>query len=88
MKFFLSKVYNTLVCISSCSQLRDWNEELQSARELPKETMQQRLLRDRAIFKVTGRLLAMLKMQCSTKETTKNRRGELGHCLELTVLFP
>ena len=33
-------------------QLRDWNEELQSARELPKETMQQRLLRDRAIFKV------------------------------------
>lgn len=34
------------------SQLRDWNEELQSARELPRETMQQRLLRDRAIFKV------------------------------------
>ena len=33
-------------------QLRDWNEELLSARELPKETMQQRLLRDRAIFKV------------------------------------
>ncbi|XP_020613853.1 clustered mitochondria protein homolog [Orbicella faveolata] len=52
--FFLSKVYNTLVCISSCSQLRDWNEELQSARELPKETMQQRLLRDRAIFKITS----------------------------------
>lgn len=35
-------------------QLRDWNEELQSARELPKETMQQRLLRDRAIFKITS----------------------------------
>ncbi|CAH3111333.1 unnamed protein product [Pocillopora meandrina] len=35
-------------------QLRDWNEELQSARELPKETIQQRLLRDRAIFKITS----------------------------------
>jgi len=33
-------------------QLRDWNEELQSARELPRDTLQQRLLRDRAIFKV------------------------------------
>ncbi|XP_028396427.1 clustered mitochondria protein homolog [Dendronephthya gigantea] len=35
-------------------QLRDWNEELQSARELPRETLQQRLLRDRAIFKITS----------------------------------
>ncbi|EDO49938.1 predicted protein, partial [Nematostella vectensis] len=35
-------------------QLRDWNEELQSARELPRDNIQQRLLRDRAIFKITS----------------------------------
>ncbi|KAK3743452.1 hypothetical protein QZH41_019537, partial [Actinostola sp. cb2023] len=35
-------------------QLRDWNEELQSARELPHDTMQQRLLRERALFKITS----------------------------------
>ena len=33
-------------------QLRDWNEELQSAKELPKKTQHQRILRDRALFKV------------------------------------
>ena len=48
---------NLLICF--WAQLRDWNEELQSARELPKDTMQQRLLRDRAIFKV-----------CSVNEST------------------
>ncbi|XP_046840986.1 clustered mitochondria protein homolog [Xenia sp. Carnegie-2017] len=35
-------------------QLRDWNEELQSARELPRGNLQQRLLRDRAMFKITS----------------------------------
>lgn len=35
-------------------QLRDWNEELQSAKELPRESLQQRLLRDRAMFKITS----------------------------------
>lgn len=39
-------------------QLRDWNEELQSARELPQDTLQQRLLRDRAIFKITSDFVA------------------------------
>ncbi|XP_031550707.1 clustered mitochondria protein homolog [Actinia tenebrosa] len=39
-------------------QLRDWNEELQSARELPHDTMQQRLLRERAIFKITSDFVA------------------------------
>lgn len=39
-------------------QLRDWNEELQSARELPRDTLQQRLLRDRAIFKITSDFVA------------------------------
>jgi len=34
-------------------QLRDWNEELQSAKELPKKTQHQRILRDRALFKIT-----------------------------------
>eukprot|EP00027_Filamoeba_sp_ATCC50430_P001401 CAMPEP_0168547004 /NCGR_PEP_ID=MMETSP0413-20121227/3799_1 /TAXON_ID=136452 /ORGANISM="Filamoeba nolandi, Strain NC-AS-23-1" /LENGTH=1303 /DNA_ID=CAMNT_0008577217 /DNA_START=67 /DNA_END=3978 /DNA_ORIENTATION=+ len=33
-------------------QLRDWNEEYQSCKELPKETIQERIIRDRAIVKV------------------------------------
>jgi protein TIF31 len=33
-------------------QLRDWNEELQTCRELPKSTIQERITRDRAIFRV------------------------------------
>lgn len=33
-------------------QTRDWNEELQTTRELPRSTLPERLLRERAIFKV------------------------------------
>ena len=33
-------------------QLRDWNEELQLARELPSDTDQQKAFRDRTLFKV------------------------------------
>uniref|UniRef100_A0A1D1Z9L5 Clustered mitochondria protein homolog n=1 Tax=Anthurium amnicola TaxID=1678845 RepID=A0A1D1Z9L5_9ARAE len=33
--------------------LRDWNEELQSCREFPHKTSQERMLRDRALYKVT-----------------------------------
>eukprot|EP00271_Cylindrocystis_brebissonii_P000725 TRINITY_DN10955_c0_g1_i1.p1 TRINITY_DN10955_c0_g1~~TRINITY_DN10955_c0_g1_i1.p1 ORF type:complete len:1987 (+),score=538.25 TRINITY_DN10955_c0_g1_i1:283-6243(+) len=33
---------------------RDWNEELQSCRELPKTTAQDRLLRDRALYRITS----------------------------------
>nr|XP_029116585.1 clustered mitochondria protein isoform X2 [Elaeis guineensis] len=32
---------------------RDWNEELQSCREFPHNTPQERILRDRALYKVT-----------------------------------
>lgn len=39
-----SDVLDTLAC-------RDWNEDLQSARELPKETVQECVLRDQAISK-------------------------------------
>lgn len=34
-------------------QTRDWNEELQTTRELPRKNLPDRLLRERAIFKVT-----------------------------------
>ncbi|CAH2096175.1 unnamed protein product [Euphydryas editha] len=37
-------------------QTRDWNEELQTTRELPRATLPERLLRERAIFKVTAAL--------------------------------
>lgn len=33
---------------------RDWNEELQTTRELPRSTLQERLMRERAVFKVHG----------------------------------
>ncbi|GAB2260888.1 hypothetical protein Droror1_Dr00011743 [Drosera rotundifolia] len=33
---------------------RDWNEELQSCREFPQTTPQERILRDRALYKVTS----------------------------------
>ena len=33
-------------------QLRDWNEEFQSTRDLPVDTIQQRMYRDRGLFKV------------------------------------
>eukprot|EP00111_Clytia_hemisphaerica_P006162 TCONS_00017832-protein len=39
-------------------QLRDWNEELQSAKELPKKTRHQRTLRDRALYKITCDFIA------------------------------
>jgi len=35
-------------------QLRDWNAEFQSCKELPKETLQERIFRDRAIIKITN----------------------------------
>ncbi|XP_076130997.1 clustered mitochondria protein homolog [Alosa pseudoharengus] len=35
-------------------QTRDWNEELQSTRELPRKNLAERLLRERAIFKTNS----------------------------------
>lgn len=34
------------------SMLRDWNDELQTARGMPRESNPERVARDRAIFKV------------------------------------
>lgn len=39
-------------------QTRDWNEELQTTRELPKKSLPERLLRERAIFKVHSDFVA------------------------------
>ncbi|KAJ2949005.1 hypothetical protein O0L34_g5945 [Tuta absoluta] len=39
-------------------QTRDWNEELQTTRELPRGTLPERLLRERAIFKVHSDFVA------------------------------
>lgn len=39
-------------------QTRDWNEELQTTRELPRVTLPERLLRERAIFKVHSDFVA------------------------------
>lgn len=37
----------------SIGMQRDWNEELQSCREFPRKSLQDRILRDRALFKVS-----------------------------------
>jgi protein TIF31 len=37
-------------------QVRDWNEELQITKELSKKTLPERLIRERAMFKVTHRI--------------------------------
>uniref|UniRef100_T1ITX2 Clustered mitochondria protein homolog n=1 Tax=Strigamia maritima TaxID=126957 RepID=T1ITX2_STRMM len=39
-------------------QTRDWNEELQTTRELPRKSLPDRLLRERAIFKVHSDFVA------------------------------
>ena len=41
-------------------QLRDWNEELQSSRELPTDTTAHKLFRDRSLFKVILKLVTWL----------------------------
>jgi protein TIF31 len=39
-------------------QTRDWNEELQTTRELPRTSLQERLTRERAIFKIHSDFVA------------------------------
>ena len=41
---------------------RDWNEELQTTRELPRKNLPERLLRERAIFKVRIMMIMMTMM--------------------------
>lgn len=57
------------------SQVRDWNEELQGCRELARNTIQERLHRNRSIFKVREPTV-LLRPVCSivvliTKGETK-----------------
>lgn len=47
-----SLISSSDVDLRAPGQLRDWNEEYQSCKELPKETVQERIIRDRAIVKV------------------------------------
>lgn len=63
---FLDNIYCVCVVLVLCKafssrlgyeehipgQTRDWNEELQTTKELPRKTLPERLLRERAIFKV------------------------------------
>ena len=46
-------------------QTRDWNEELQTTRELPRNSLPERLIRERAIFKVTSLFLLPLLLLLS-----------------------
>lgn len=54
-KFDLNRAEDALLFTSETDmrgQLRDWNEEYQSCKELPNETIQDRIIRDRAIVKI------------------------------------
>lgn len=42
------------------TKARDWNEELQATRELPRKNVTDRLMRDRAVFKVSLPLIICL----------------------------
>ncbi|CAK9277916.1 unnamed protein product [Sphagnum jensenii] len=51
---------------------RDWNEELQSCREFSRESLQDRIMRDRALYKVN----------CDFVEAaTKGARAVIGRCI-------
>ncbi|KAF9675620.1 hypothetical protein SADUNF_Sadunf09G0051100 [Salix dunnii] len=51
---------------------RDWNEELQSCREFPHSTPQERILRDRALYKVTSDFV---------DAATKGAIGVISRCI-------
>ncbi|KAJ7545279.1 hypothetical protein O6H91_09G113600 [Diphasiastrum complanatum] len=51
---------------------RDWNEELQSCREFPRGTLQDRIMRDRALYKVN----------CDFVDAaTKGAKAVIGRCI-------
>lgn len=51
---------------------RDWNEELQSCREFPRKTLQDRIMRDRALYKVN----------CDFADAAmKGAKGVIGRCI-------
>lgn len=63
--FLLSGVENT-------ETLRDWNEEIQSTRELPRETVQDRVFRERLISKVFAEF-----SEAAVRGAMKVARGEV-----------
>ena len=69
IKFVVYTKVNCCVCVSVClvglglravpdevvlGQMRDWNEELQTARELPTDSPAAKVFRDRTLFKVAS----------------------------------
>ncbi|PRP89245.1 hypothetical protein PROFUN_02119 [Planoprotostelium fungivorum] len=47
--------------VRATGQLRDWNEEYQTCREMPRNSMNEKILRDRAIFRVNVDFVAAAK---------------------------
>lgn len=47
-------------------QTRDWNEELQTTRELSRKNLPERLMRERAIFKVELKYSAINRLNIQT----------------------
>ncbi|KAL0397533.1 UNVERIFIED_CONTAM: Clustered mitochondria protein [Sesamum calycinum] len=57
---------------------RDWNEELQSCREFPHTTPQERILRDRALYKVTSDFV---------DAATSGAIGVISRCMSNNIFF-
>jgi len=56
-----------LMCCVLSSQSRDWNEELQRCRELPRNSLQERLQRERSLFKVTPQIILIKLLLLKSK---------------------
>lgn len=66
-------------------QLRDWNEELQSAKELPKKTQHQRVLRDRALYKVS--CIFQVDLRMDNDKFKARKKYSLPKLLSMFLIF-
>lgn len=68
-------------------QTRDWNEELQTTRELPRKNLPERLLRERAIFKVKKKKTSKQnKLRLSS--SSDNCTSRIVRFIQILLLLP
>lgn len=68
-------------------EIRDLNEELQTNRELPKETIAERLACDRAIFKIYGDFVSTAVEVCFFKQKQICSLNLIALCLHIIIFF-
>lgn len=62
-------------------QTRDWNEEIQTTRELPRKHLPERLIRERTIFKVSN----FFGLRCSAALSVCGVSAVLSICLIFVI---